>query len=226
MIDVTRPAEAPASLAARNRYNGDDVREALHALFLEKCYLCETPVGLGTFEVDHRRPQGQDEEQRFAWENLFPTCTEYKCNQRREKTYPAGGLLDPGQGVESRISQRFEYSLSSNFRSTGSASIVFLPLDPADIPARNTAAELDRIHNGTGSTAAAAARDLRIKIQDHVASVIHAAFDFVNPDPAADLRKKQEAEARMRLFVSRRAPYSMLVRSVFERSPSIKALFD
>src|SRR5690606_24339379 len=75
MIDVERPAEAPASLAG-GTYSGTDVLEALHSTFQGKCYLCESPIELGTFQVDHRKPKGDE---RFddlvcAWPNLFPTC--------------------------------------------------------------------------------------------------------------------------------------------------------
>lgn len=58
MIDIQRRAKPPTSLAKKKKYDGPDVLLALREDFLEKCYLCETPITKGTFTVDHRIPQG------------------------------------------------------------------------------------------------------------------------------------------------------------------------
>ncbi|WP_437319553.1 hypothetical protein [Sorangium sp. So ce385] len=230
MIDVERPAEAPASLAEGKSYTGIDVLETLHHVFYGKCYLCETPIALGTFEVDHRRPKA---EQRFAhlicvWDNLFPTCTTFDCNQRRPKKYPDGGLLDPGQGVETRIHQRIQGAVSISLSKSGTVDIVFLAGDPTDVPAVNTAEELDRIHNGTRSSAIHKANALRLAILEHVSSVSMEVYRLVSvsASPTADPAVLDEQRRRVQALVSRRAPYSMLVRSVFASVDLVRALFD
>ncbi|WP_438028402.1 hypothetical protein [Sorangium sp. So ce233] len=230
MIDVERPAEAPPSLGAGKTYTGADVMEALHHSFYGKCYLCETPIALGTFEVDHRRPRA---DQRFAhliyaWDNLFPTCTTYACNQRRRKRYPDGGLLDPGQGVERRIFQRVEGAVSISLRKAGTIDVVFRAADPADVAAVNTAEELDRIHNGTHSSAIPKADALQRAILEHVSSVSMEVYRLVtlSARPTSEPAAIDDQRRRVQALVSRRAPYAMLVRSVFASLDAVRALFD
>ncbi|AUX30535.1 MULTISPECIES: HNH endonuclease [Sorangium] len=230
MIDVERPTEAPASLREGKSHTGADVLEALHCVFLGKCYLCETPVALGTFEVDHRRPRADE---RFAhlicaWDNLFPTCATFDCNQRRRKSYPNGGLLDPGQGVELRILQRIDGVVSVSLRKSGTVDIVFRAADPNDLAAVNTAEELDRIHNGTRSSAIHKVNALRRAILEHVSSVNMEVYRLVSvsASPTADPAVLDEQRRRVQALVSRRAPYAMLVRSVFASLDLVRALFD
>jgi hypothetical protein len=230
VIDVERPSRAPASLAEKKSYAGWDVLEALHAAFLEKCYLCETCVSVGTFQVDHRKPKGDArfEHLEHAWENLFPVCNEFGCNQRRTQTYPEGGMLSPGDGVERRVIQKIEGSVSPSLRKGGAVDFVFLAADPAEIAAVNTAQELDRIHNGTGSSAAHKAAALRLAILDHVVSVTGEIVQYLAlaATPGADAGIIAERRRCVQRLVSRRAPYAMLVRSFFVEHGAVRALFD
>lgn len=226
MIDVERPVEAPASLAGGS-YSGTDVLEALHATFLGKCYLCESPIELGTFQVDHRKPRSDE---RFtdlacAWSNLFPTCNEHEYNQRREKKYPDGGLLDPGEGVETRIIQRLEWAASTVLRKAGTTDFVFRAANAADAAAANTARELDRVHNATGSTAVLKASALRMKILAHVTAVTPHVHALVTRCPA-ERHTLEESAHLVEASVSRRAPYAMLVRSLFAHIAAVRSLFD
>jgi hypothetical protein len=230
VIDVERPTEAPASLAERRTYRGDDVRRALHAAFLGKCYLCETPIALGTFAIDHRRPKADP---RFVhlehdWTNLFPTCNKFRCNERRQKEYPDGGLLDPGEGVEVRLVQKLDRAISISLRHAGDCAIVFRSARPDDGAGENTAKELDRLHNGTGSGAIDTANSLRAEIVAHVLAIVPDIYHYVMlaDSSMADPAERLDHEARVRLLVSRRAPYSMLVRSYFATLDPIRALFD
>jgi hypothetical protein len=230
VIDVARPSQAPASLAEGKGYAGRDVLEALHAAFLEKCYLCETCVAMGTFQVDHRKPKGDArfDHLEHAWENLFPVCNEFGCNQRRPKTYPEGGMLSPGDGVEHRIVQKIEGSVLPSLRKAGATAFVFLAADPADTAAKNTAHELDRIHNGTGSSAVEKAAALRLAIVDHVVAVTGEIFKYLAlaDTPGADAGRVEGHRWKVQRLVSRRAPYAMLVRSLFVEHGAVRALFD
>lgn len=230
MIDVVRPVEAPASLAAAKSYSGHDVRTALHATFLCKCYLCETPVELGTFTVDHRRPKGDPRfaGEKHAWTNLFPACSRFRCNERRERTYPDGGLLDPGDGVEQRVVQEIVRAVSLSLRQAGSSALVFRARGAGDVAAENTARELDRIHNGTDSTATDTASSLRSAIVEHVSAIAPDIHDYalLAASPEADVAVLAELRDRVGRLVSRRAPYSMLVRSYFASIAAVRALYD
>jgi hypothetical protein len=228
VIDAKRPVTAPSSLAEAKSYSGDDVRGALYATFLGKCYLCETPVEPGTFSVDHRRPKAEHPEAEFEWDNLFPTCSQFSCNNRRQKHYPVGGLLNPGEGVEQRVIQRIERTVTMSLRSGGNCALIFEAQSSQDLPAKNAAIELDRIHNGTDSTAIHAAGSLRRAIIDHVSAVAHDICDYIQlmTDPAIDASELDKMRSRVARLVSRRAPYAMLVRSYFARIEAIRRLFD
>ena len=104
MIDVKRTLVAPAAVA-RGDLRDPEVLRTLHRDFLEKCYLCESCVTLGGFEVDHRVPRSEDPSRELDWTNLFPICE--GCNKRRQKTTPPGGLLDPAS-VDGSIAARVE----------------------------------------------------------------------------------------------------------------------
>ena len=226
MIDATRRTAAPESLAANDHYDGHDVVEALYVDFLGKCYLCETKVLLGTFGIDHRRPQGarQFPELRCAWTNLFPTCNTHRCNERRRKLYPEGGLLDPGGGhrVEERIAQRLERP-SAVLAST-EARFVFEAVRGDDTPAVNTADELGRIHDGTGASPPAqrTAGALRGAILAHVNLIAQKLAEL----EGQQLAERDARTRELRALFSRRAPYTMLVRSCFAGSLVARTLFD
>ena len=228
MIDVTRPEKAPESLAS-GRYDGTDVIDALHVAFLGKCYLCETALGPGTLDVDHRKPkaEGQFPELKCVWTNLFPTCKTHGCNGRRERKYPADGLLDPSAGheVERRLNQ-FIFGIVSGVLN-GDLDCRFKAVHADDLAARNTATELDRIHHGTSSSERAqlTARDLRTAIKMHIMHIAASVREFVSLPPDAHERR-DVLQIELRKHFSRRAPYTMLVRSYFSARQEIRDLFE
>lgn len=219
MIDIERSALAPASLARGTSCTERDVREALHRDFFGKCYLCERKLSLGDVHVEHRRPRAQWPEGTYHWPNLFPACA--FCNGRRARTYPEVGLLSPGDGVERRIVQLAEVDR------TGTAiECEFVAADPNDERAKVTAEELQRLHSGgraRSHRARFATRDLLDTIHDHFLERVHPVELQVRR-----ARKRgqldADAETRLRAALSRRAPFTMLVRSLVH--PGLHDLFD
>ncbi|MCB9543930.1 MAG: hypothetical protein H6703_15995 [Myxococcales bacterium] len=227
MIDITRSVETPPSLERQTDdcLRAADVLEALHADFAGKCYLCERCYELPVYEVDHRRPQTAFPEHRFSWANLFPICE--ACNKRRPKAWPAGGMLSPGhfQQLEARLVQRLDYGPDDALEPA------FAPDDGADDEAINTAAELTRIHdNKTDRQSASAAikgQDLRSAIHRALCAALDLACNYqrlLRTAPNSPQRAFTEQALRRRL--SRRAPYTALLRSRFADLPAIAALFD
>jgi hypothetical protein len=201
------------------------VLEALHAAFRGKCYLCEAPLTIGSLEVDHRRPRGDArfEHLEHEWSNLFPTCATFRCNRRR-KRYPNGDLVSPGERVEQRVVQKVERTISTCLTTTGMTAFVFEPADHADTPATNTATELSWIHN----SGTMPATELRNAVLQHVGALEPGMTEFqkMSVDPSASPVALEEARRRAQRFVSRDAPFTMLVRSYFAHLPAIRALFD
>ena len=215
MIDATRSKDAPPSLGAERGWRGDDVLTALHRDFLGKCYLTESPLQPGSFEVDHRHPQAAGGAS-HDWPNLYPCAPGH--NQRRRRGWPDGGLLHPDgrDRVEERIDQRLDTSSKP-----GDVLCVFEACDPNDPAAVNTAAELDHIHNDGDSPSKA--HDLRGAMRVRLELLLreqHTVRSARHLSPPGDL----QAERRLRELVSRRSPFTALLRSKLH--PSLHDLLD
>lgn len=193
MIRVTRSQPAPDCLRLRNSHRCGEVCPRLHQDFLGKCYLCETPITVGTLEVDHRNGRSSLELE-FDWNNLFPSC--HWCNGQRRRSYPS--QLDPTRDeVEVRLIQWIDQSMCP----------LFAAALPDDVHAANTAAELTRLHNGAHPRAA----DLRGAIVTHLARVSLRVMRYRAPSSTANDR--QQILAELRWMLGPNAPYSALVSS-------------
>lgn len=227
MIDITRSAETPPSLERQSDdcLRADDVLAALHADFAGKCYLCERCYELPVYEVDHRRPKAVFPAHRYSWANLFPICE--ACNKRRPKAWPTGGMLSPGhfQELEARLLQRLDYGPDDALEPT------FAALDGADREAANTAAELSHLHDNTptrqSASAAIKGQDLRSAIHRALCVALDLAVNYQRLLRTAPHSPQCAITAQtLRRRLSRRAPYTALLRSRFADLPAIAALFD
>lgn len=198
MIDVDRGPRPPE---LDDGYSSSAFREVLCARFLGKCYLTEAPISPGSLDVEHRVPKGDGGDD--AWENLFPAHP--KANSHRRRKLPDGGLLSPGDGVERRLVQKLE-------RDAESVRCLFHAADSGDLPAKNAAAELTRLHHEVAPWS----DELRRAIHARYTEVLEQVVAFLTGDPAAAVR--------LRLLLSRRAPYTALLRSAM--GPEVAALYD
>lgn len=218
MIDVERSKDAPESLATKQRWDAMDVRRALAHDFLEKCYLCERPVTLGETEVEHRIPRALWNGGEFDWNNLFPSCR--YCNMRRPAYHP-DGLVSPGEGVEVRVSQRARVGDDGV-----SVACAFSARRLGDLQALRTAEELSHIHSietATTGRAAAAAKELLDEIHDHYYYAVYPREMRVLRGRVRNERRPKD-ETELQQLLSRRAPFTMLMRSMVH--PSLADLFD
>lgn len=213
MINTPRTPEAPRSLASGRRYNEPDVVDTLLRDFLGKCYLCETKISTREHSVDHRKPQALFLALIFTWDNLFPACRD--CNERRP-AFPTEGLLDPTRDdVESRLTQ------SLRFDATRNAEIPkFHANDTSDASAVATARELEHLHNGSSMKAAA----LRAAIGQRIDEVLASILDFQRHGSATRGPVRAQWEATLRHDLSRRAPFTALVRG--RLGAGLEHLFD
>lgn len=209
MIDVARRPQAPVDLTEEG-WNLPEVRAALLADFLHKCAYCERPINARDLQVDHRWPKARHPERACDWTNLLPACLD--CNQRRRRVTPEGGWLSPGEGVEGRLVQ--------GLRPWGAAyEACFEPTDPGDAPAANTAEELAHLHDqdpgrnprsyDKAQALVEAATGQAQRAREALLTLLRMQRD--PSTPAAALAQQQE---RVRWLYSRRAPYTMLARSL------------
>ncbi len=218
MINVTRSG-APPSLAEKKSWRGNDVLQRLHEDFLGKCYLTEQVVPLSGLEIDHRRPRNQDGAD-FDWSNLYPAS--HDANNRRPRGWPEGGLLHPDgrDDVEKRLIQELDYDNEANIL------CFFAARNPDDQAAINTEAELNWLHNSDKSGSGHNAKDLRDAIQRRLILMLDLQVKLL------DARERMESgalelkklELRFQRVVSRRAPFTALLRS--KVVSSLHCLFD
>jgi hypothetical protein len=214
MIDVQRTPEPPPSLALET-WNAEDVRERLLADFFDKCYLTEVSLFDGGYRVDHRHPKGDGGDENDWW-NLYPSHAD--ANERRSKKWPEGGLLHPDgrDRVEERLIQQLLFDVD------GTPCCFFAARDPADRAAVNTAAELDHLHNDLHLRARqlcdAVHRRLTLMLDLQI-QVLGARRERNPNDP-----ELKELELKFRRIISRRAPFTALLRS--KVWPSLHDLFD
>lgn len=218
MIDVERTTVVPASLARHKGFSGVDVLETLHRDFYGKCYLCERSLSIAQVEVDHRRPQCGWPQDIHCWANLFPACT--CCNKRRSRAIVRVPLLSPGEGVEHRIVQRVR------FRPTGELECMFVAVLRDDARAQATAEELERLHSPAEARTARA----RYATIELLAMIRDRYLQWVEPLELVALRARKRhrpdlaVEARLAGLLSRRAPFTMLMRALVH--PGLADLFD
>ncbi|MEM9488049.1 MAG: HNH endonuclease [Myxococcota bacterium] len=210
MIDVKRSLPAPASLAQRKTWGADDVREQLYNDFLHKCYLCENKLlGPGSIEVDHRKQRGQGGD-KYDWNNLCAAC--HDCNIRRPKKWPDGGPLDPAGG--DRVEQRLIQEMVTD--EDGERVPAFRARSQDDRAASNTARELDHIHNDPKNLKASDLRNAIVRRSEKVAAHVLHYLDAQRAKPR-DKQQLEWLEQRIAKMVSRRAPFTALIRSVVGR---------
>lgn len=212
MIGFERSSPAPHSLRAEDTYDTPEVRDRLFNDARGKCYLCERPVERGNFEIDHRKPKAENQfpELRKDWRNLYCCC--HSCNLIRPRLWPEQGLLSPdvaADDVEGRIQQTIGDDRYPCFEATSER----------DAPAVNTALELARVHGGEDKLRADDLRAALMLQLDEIHRNLLAWPRLQGPIPP-DVRRN------LRRLLSRKAPFTALVRSRFLAFPALVALFD
>ncbi|MCU0654752.1 MAG: hypothetical protein MUF64_05515 [Polyangiaceae bacterium] len=185
------------------------MREALFRDARAKCYLCEQVVVQSGFQIDHLQPKGQYPLRTCDWKNLFCSCP--KCNNKRKKTWPSGGLLVPDvDDVEGRLRQEIDHD----------GTVSFSARDPNDSAASNTASELMRLHGSEDPV-------LRKDIENALLKCLQRAY--LLRQELKKLHKEDESWHRKRLelkrLLGRGAPFTALLRSRMQDKLS-KKLFD
>lgn len=246
MIRLFRPATAPAALATPKiqqylaqwaaykatpglpkpkqpaKYRSSDLLKAFDTHFHAKCYLTEQWFpSAWDMDVDHFEPANENPACVYDWTNLFPA--EHKANMMRPRRLPPGGLLDP---CVDDVEHDILYTLVAFGEEPG-----FTARDATNQRAVNTAQLLNDLHNGKTSDAASrnSTCGLRKLIERRYKEVRAAFCDYQTAMLAADPDPQDmaEAEAKLRALLSRRASFTMLMRSLpFVRKQVPAGLLD
>lgn len=241
MIRISRPVTVPAALttpavqaylaqcaaykadplslpkpALPVSYRSSDLLAAFDTHFHAKCYLTEQRfLSAWEMDVDHFEPANENPARVYDWTNLFPAA--HKANMMRPRHLPPGGLLNPCMDdVENDII----YTLAADGEEPG-----FQARDLASQRAVNTAQLLNDLHNGKDGDASSRSntRELRKLIERQYKKVLLAWGHYRDAVGEGDVQDIAQAEAELRALLSRRASFTMLMRSlpfVRKRVPS------
>ncbi|WP_460372561.1 HNH endonuclease [Pseudomonas sp. Tul1A2] len=197
MFNVSRPTEAPPSLARRTKYDGEDVYEAISTIFHDKCYLCETKEPQD-INVEHFRAHLNDEDKKYSWDNLYFACS--RCNNIKGDRY--NNLLDccdPQQNVLRAIKH-----LPPN---TPYAKTVQIISTLNSESAHSTKDLLEKIYNSEHTVNKKVSGSfLRRKIFDQYNLLLTQINNYYNP--IATAVEKNDALERLKILIRRDQPYS------------------
>lgn len=188
-------------------YRSSDLLLAFDTYFHAKCYLTEQKFASAwEMDVDHFEPANQNPARVYDWPNLFPAA--HKANMMRPRSLPPGGLLDPCvDDVEGDII----YTLAAMGEEPN-----FQARDSTNQRAVNTADLLRLLHNGrTGdSESYQNTKELRRLIERRYKEVLHAWGHYRDACASGDAQDIAQAESELRVLLSRRASFTMLMRSL------------
>lgn len=138
MIRIYKHLTEPASLAAHQSYNGEDVVRQLRTDQHGKCYLCER-FTVTDFQVEHHKSQAKHTDLTCCWNNLFLSCS--YCNGKKSDSFD--NMVNPTENnIEENIEQRLDFNNSrAVFKYVGEEAI--------NEEYKETISFLNRVFNGT-----------------------------------------------------------------------------
>ncbi len=77
-----------------DRYRTEDIKEALKAIYHDKCAYCEKNIKDTNFHIDHHRPKAIYYWLAYSWDNLLLCCD--KCNLKKGDTFDIQGKKRAG----------------------------------------------------------------------------------------------------------------------------------
>ena len=135
MIQLQKTTTAPASLATKNKYDGEDVKALLAKDHYDKCYICERQLTTD-FQVEHLHSQEHYPDEKYNWENLFFVCS--YCNGKKSANFD--GIVNPTkEAIEEKIVQTLNYD-KADFATDDTSEAI-----------QQTIVLLNRIFNGKNS---------------------------------------------------------------------------
>ncbi|GAB3543792.1 hypothetical protein [Spirosoma fluminis] len=188
------------------QYRSADLFVAFDDCFFKKCYLTEQAFFTSwSMDVEHFLPQNERPDLKYEWTNLYPAS--HDANMMKPRITPAGGYLDPcnpSDDVENGLIYFVDFE---------SDSIHFQAADPSNIKAVNTAKLLQKLHNGTTVETHRKTVELREAIRKKYIKILERIDDWRNARESNDTRAEFEAERMLKGLLSRRAAFTMLIRS-------------
>ncbi len=187
-------------------YRTSDLLTTFDNSFHSKCYLTEKKyANAWAMDIEHFISKSEDEMKIFEWTNLLP-C-DHDANMVKGKS-PIGGYLDPCvDNPEQELIQTILLAGKSDFR----------PFNIENIKAVNTSKLLNKIHNGLlGDNASEKkAENLQLLIQEKHDKIKDLILDWLDACKRGDKQREIQKETGLKLELSRKNSFTMLMRSSY-----------
>ena len=215
MINVDRSI-VPVPTIRKNYTEQVELYEVLGKIFLNKCYLCETYEPNPTcFEIEHFIPHKGDLKLKYQWENIYLACGE-PCNSYKGTILDLLDPCNPAHDVERSII----YEVTPVEHEPH-----FYALEEQNPTIVNTCNLLENIHNGHHEKSKGKTSSLRNAIKRRVTELKNEMLAHYRAKESSKSVDRQRAEQRIRKIVSRKSPYTMLMRSI-AKEHGFDYLFD
>ena len=188
-------------------YRNADLFEAFDDCFFKKCYLTEEAFFTSwAMDVEHFVPQNERPDLKYEWTNLYPAS--HDANMMKPRNTPVGGYLnpcDPNNNVESDLLYFLDYENDTvHFEATNSTNI----------KAVNTANLLQKLHNGDTVETRRKTVELRNAIHIRYVKILELVIKWQKAREADDVKTRFETERVLKAHLSRRASFTMIMRSL------------
>ncbi len=230
MINIQRTSESPKSLQSKEiqdyldglanyranpvgekpqpsvAYRTSDVLEAFDQCFFSKCYLTEKKFANSyAMDIEHFVPKTERPDLRYAWTNLYPADGD--ANGMKPRKTPEGGYLDPCKEEED-VETEIIYALVEDGREPR-----FEARERTSQKAVNTANLLHHLHNGSDDNTSKRTETLRYEIKKKYDKLAETIIRWLGALRQNDAVEELEAREELRLMLSRKAAFTMLLRS-------------
>lgn len=200
MFNVLRKEPTPKSLSGQQKYDSEDVWEALNRVFHKKCYICETSEPLD-INVEHFVPHKGNEDLKFDWNNLYFSCG--RCNNIKLAKYD--DLLDCCD-TEIDVVRAIKHVPPA----TAYAKHLQIEAQCDDDKTQRTAELIDKIFNSSHTpNKAISAAFLRTKVFNQYNLLLEQSRIY--HDSMALPEQKVIAIERIKLLLSPTSPYSAFI---------------
>ena len=188
-------------------YRNADLFEAFDDCFFSKCYLTEQAyLTSWAMDVEHFTPQNERPDLKYEWTNLYPAS--HDANMMKPRNTPVGGYLDPcdpNDDVETDILYFLDFD---------DDLVHFKATDATNVKAVNTAKLLQKLHNGDTSETRRKTAELRNAIHKRFVRILELIIEWRKAREISDVQTEFEAERKLKALLSRKASFTMLMRSV------------
>lgn len=188
-------------------YRNADLFEAFDDCFFKKCYLTEQAFFTSwSMDVEHFTPQKERPDLKYEWANLFPAS--HDANMMKPRSTPIGGYLnpcEPGDDVENELLYFFDYE---------NDAVHFEAVNPVNTRAVNTASLLQKLHNGDSLETRRKTAELRNAIHKRYVRILELIVDWRKSREENDVQGRFEVERKLKALLSRKASFTMLMRSL------------